>query len=339
MPASRFTQYGAQAGMDQTLQQMVAARIEAQMEAQKQQQIQIENRMRQRQISQGDERIDLERQGLDLASKPKPAGPITVAPGASVIDPSSGRIIASAPDRAPAPERPVSLSPGGRLVMPSTGATIASAPDRPQAATQPSEAGWSIQQVSDPKTNTTSLMRVNSRTGEAQPVALPNGVQPGGQRQTRLSTGQQEELATMKTVEDMTKEVNVLGDSIGWKGVGALFTGSLSQGAANLGWGSPNEEKLRNKIANIQGTIAKLRGGTSFTPNEQKLLDSYTPTINDGDMRIKAKLESLREFIATKRKNTMQFAGADMGGEQPQPAAGAPVKWGRDANGKPVRVQ
>lgn len=183
-------------------------------------------------------------------------------------------------------------------------------------------AGWQLKEVTDPTTNKTSLVRVNSRTGEVQPVTLPDGAQPGGSRQKSLSVAQQEELATMQTVEDMANEVKALGDSIGWKGVGGMGTGSVNQFLAkNAGMGTSKEEMLRNKIGNIQGTIAKLRGGTSFTPNEQALLETYVPTINDSDAVNQAKLQSLVEFIRSKRANTMKYAG---GGEVQAPPAPAP---------------
>lgn len=210
-------------------------------------------------------------------------------------------------------------------------------PSKPPAP----DTGWTLQPVTDPKTNQTRLFRVNSRTGEQAEVTFPEGLH----RQTRLTAAQQEDLATMKTVEDMAKQVSELGDRIGWKGVGGLWTGTLSQGAANVGFGSAEEEMLRNKIGNIQGTIARLRGGTSFTPNEQRLLDTYTPTINDGDARIKAKLQSLMEFIADRRKNTLLYAGADMTGSPQSNGStggvennGAVIEeWERGPNGKPRR--
>lgn len=203
-------------------------------------------------------------------------------------------------------------------------------------------AGWSIQQVSDPKTNTTKLMRVNSRTGAVEPVSLPDGMQPGGQRQTRLTAGQQEDLATMATVQDLGKQLIELGDRTKWNGVGGMMAGSIGGfGAKNFGMGTGEAVQLRSLIGNIKGTIAKLRGGTSFTPNEQRLLDTYTPGQDESPLSIKNKMIGLQSFIDTKRKNTMQFAGADM----PDPvashetAASKPVvKWGRDASGKPVRV-
>lgn len=328
---SRFTQYGGAKGADDALKELVLQRIAAQLQAEQIAQSRYK-------LGQTDRGLDLEQEQINLAKQPKPQGPVTLTPGARLVTPSDGRTIAEAPMRPDPPERPMNLAPGGRLIMPSTGEVVASAPDRPQAQGSP-DAGWSIQQVSDPKTNTTKLMRVNSRTGQAEPVNLPEGLQPGGQRQARLTAGQQDELATMKTVEDMADQAQALGDRIGWKGVGGLGSGSVSKFLAkNLGMGTEDEEGLRNYIGNIQGTIAKLRGGTSFTANEQKLLESYTPTINDGDMVLKAKIKSLKQFIATKRKNTLQFAGADMGAEGQPPADGSNiVKWTRDANGRPVR--
>lgn len=202
-----------------------------------------------------------------------------------------------------------------------------------QAGTDP---GWQIKEVTDPTTNQTKMMRVNSRTGEVQPVQLPDGMQPGGSRQTRLSAGQQDDLATMQTIEDMAGQVSALGNKIGWKGVGGMGTGSISQGLMKYtGIGSKDEEVLRNYIGNIQGTIAKLRGGTSFTPNEQAMLESYTPTINDSDAMIQAKIASLTSFIQTKRANTMKFAGADPM-NQPAPSGGVVSMVAPD--GRPLQV-
>lgn len=82
------------------------------------------------------------------------------------------------------------------------------------------------------------------------------------------------------------------------KGVGGFGTGSIQSFLAkNLGYGTAEEETNRNIIGQIKGAIAKMRGGTSFTPNEEALLDSYTPTINDSDLVVKTKLQNLNTFI------------------------------------------
>lgn len=170
---------------------------------------------------------------------------------------------------------------------------------------------WQIVQSVNPQTNETVSVRVNRQTGEAQPVSMPGGLQPGGARQTRLSAGQQDDLATMDTVQQLGQQALQLGESIKWEGVGGLGAGTIGQFAMkNFGMGNQKSEELRNIISNVQGTIAKLRGGTSFTTNEQKLLDSYTPTINDSAAQIKAKLSQLDNFIRLKRESTLKYAGA-----------------------------
>jgi hypothetical protein len=127
-----------------------------------------------------------------------------------------------------------------------------------------------------------------------------------------LSASAKEDIATMATVQDLSKQALALGDKLQWSGVGGFGKGSVQQFfAKNMGTGSPESENLRNQIGNIEGTIAKLRGGTAFTPNEQRLLESYTPTINDSPLVIKSKLAQLDTFIESKRKNTL--AAAQMG--------------------------
>ena len=239
---------------------------------------------------------------------PETPEPFTLNPGDVRFGPD-GEEIARVPAPVKEPET-YTLGPG-QVRYGADGQVVARGPAQQQPATEP---GWKIQTVTNPTTNQTGMVRVNERTGEVQPVELPEGMQPGGQRAPRLTAAQQEDLATMATVVDLTDLAEKLGEEIGWKGVGGMGSGSVARFTAkNFGMGTEKEENLRNYIGNIQGTIAKLRGGASFTVNEQKMLDSYTPTINDGDNVIKAKLKSLREFIALKKKNTMEFAGADAG--------------------------
>lgn len=127
-----------------------------------------------------------------------------------------------------------------------------------------------------------------------------------------LSASQKDDIATMDTVSQMANDLLASGESIGWAGVGGLWTGSLSQFMLkNFGQGSEEEQNLRNTIGNIKGTIAKLRGGTSFTPNEQALLETYTPTIDDSSDMIKSKLDSLIKYISLKKQNVLSVAGGD----------------------------
>jgi hypothetical protein len=142
----------------------------------------------------------------------------------------------------------------------------------------------------------------------------PTATTPDGAPSPKLTAAQQSDLADMLTVQEMAAATLRKGDALQWRGVGGMYSGSLQQtGARHFNTGTSEEQDLRNFIGNIQATIAKLRGGTSFTPNEQKLLDTYTPTIDDSPKMIKSKLRSLQEFVDIKRRATLTVAGGGIG--------------------------
>lgn len=51
------------------------------------------------------------------------------------------------------------------------------------------------------------------------------------------------------------------------------------------------------KIGNLKASIAKARAGTSFTPNEEKMLNEYAPVTGDSMQILRAKLEALSNPI------------------------------------------
>ena len=53
-------------------------------------------------------------------------------------------------------------------------------------------------------------------------------------------------------------------------------------------------------LAQIKATIAKARAGTSFTPNEEKLLNKYSPSEGDSEQVLRTKLNGLRALFKTK---------------------------------------
>jgi hypothetical protein len=112
----------------------------------------------------------------------------------------------------------------------------------------------------------------------------------------------------------MNGKMLALGDRLKWEGTGGMGYGSAANFIAkNFGVGSPEAQELRSYIGNIKGTIAKLRGGTAFSANEEKLLDTYTPGIDDSPMVIKSKTKLLNDFIDSKRTAT-KGSGAPAGG-------------------------
>ena len=188
-----------------------------------------------------------------------------------------------------------------------------------------------------PKPQAADLITVQTVDAQGRPVTMvvpkvagatyPNqpGAAAGEPGAVKLPAGIQEDMITMLTVQDLSDSVVKLGDEIKWQGTG-FFGGRLGAAGAKVGAGNPKAEELRNLLGNIQGTIAKLRGGTSFTPGEKAMLESYTPTYTDSVLQIKSKIKSLNEFITAKRENTIRVASGDYTRREPPPppAAGAP---------------
>jgi murein DD-endopeptidase MepM/ murein hydrolase activator NlpD len=115
-----------------------------------------------------------------------------------------------------------------------------------------------------------------------------------------LTTEQKNKVASIGILQQTISSIESLGTQIGWEGVGGLYKGSVSQFLAkNFGKGSQQEQMLRSYIGNLQATIAKERGGTSFTANEQALLEQYAPTINDSPQVIQSKLAALKQYFSS----------------------------------------
>lgn len=240
-------------------------------------------------------------------SRPKAPEPFTLGPGDKRYD-GQGALIAEVP--ANQSEGGFSLSPGGQR-FDAKGNLIASVPDRPGG-------GAALQLVPIIGPDGKPVLVPEQEAIGKTPASAGAGGEGGG---VKLSAGQQQEMETMLTLSDMSKEVLRLGDEIGWEGVGSWWAGTRAQmGSKFFGAGTDEARSLRNNLSNIQATIAKLRGGASFTPTEQALLDRYTPTINDGDADIKQKLKDLNTFIDTKRRNALKVASGDLS-PNPEPLA------------------
>ncbi len=127
----------------------------------------------------------------------------------------------------------------------------------------------------------------------------------------KLSSGQQDDIGQMNTVSSLIDKVLGFNADGKLEGIGAFGGGTVKSFAAQLGLGSEEGKNVRSLIGNIKGTVAKLRGGTSFTPNEEKLLDSYTPNINDSPNVAISKLNQLKQFIAQKNSDLLSAANVN----------------------------
>ena len=152
------------------------------------------------------------------------------------------------------------------------------------------------------------VVRLEDLTPTVRGQIAPELQTAGFKSGPKLSSGQQDDLASMDTVAQQIQQILAYNGDGKLEGVG-FGTGPLGALATKIfGTGSEEAKNVRSLIGQIKGTIAKLRGGTSFTPNEEKLLNSYTPDINENSASAVAKLNELLQFIANKKANTLQFA-------------------------------
>ncbi len=139
------------------------------------------------------------------------------------------------------------------------------------------------------------------------------GISPDGSVDvSKLPAAIKEDLISMDTLDAQLNKLISYGSDGKLEGVG-FGTGTIqSLGTKIFGTGSPETQAVQVLIGNIKATIAKLRGGTSFTANEEKLLNSYVPTINESSASILNKARGLQSFIAQKRSSTLNVASGNI---------------------------
>lgn len=182
-----------------------------------------------------------------------------------------------------------------------------------QAATQAHQAAVLAESVRHNQATESNQRRGQDLTDKRASATAKVGATGADGQPIKLSVGQQEAVTIADDVTGLIDEAEALGKATGWRGVGFGKGTVAGLVKSATGYGSEESELLRNSISNIQGTIAKLRGGTSFTASEKAMLNKYTPSINDGDDVIQAKLKSLRSFLGRHKANILRIASGNAG--------------------------
>ena len=286
-------------------------------------------------------KVDYEKKVAEEAVKP-----VQVSAGAALVDPTTGKIIYQGETKQDS-LKPVNLSPGETLVDPSTGKVIFTAPQKPtdnKPITQvvnkrllqynPETGTWSVvgaggigggssgngSSISSGNGKTTPLsdqaraviegtLRLEDLTPTVRSKIAGELTRSGYKSGPKLSAGQQQDNENMATVNNLIDEVLNYNSDGSLEGVGGFGKGSVGQFfSKNLGTGTEEARQVRSLVGNIRGTIAKLRGGTSFTASEEALLNQYVPTINESPASIVSKLNGLKKFIALKQQNVVSSA-------------------------------
>lgn len=83
---------------------------------------------------------------------------------------------------------------------------------------------------------------------------------------------------------------------------GSIETGPIStrieKAKAFFNKGDQETLDFNTTISSLQAAIAKARAGTSFTPNEQRLLNQYAPKVGDSGQILQTKLMALQDIYA-----------------------------------------
>lgn len=300
---SRFAQYGGAAGADQMLQQIIAEKLAAEQRQQAMAQQETENQQRNRALGQGDQRIGLEQQQIDLARQPKAPGPMTLGAGASLVDPATGRILTTAPTTPPAPRGPMALSPGSRLIDPATGRLIASAPT---AAPQPRDER--LVQVMGP--DGTPIWTKESQAAGKPAAQAPRAV-TGAERQT---------LSYYNRAKQATEDITPLEEQIAKSGLGTQLQ---MQYAPNM---LQNQTQQSYRQAQRSFTEARLRKESGAAiPTAEYENDARTYFAQPGDSP--ATLEQKRRARAVVLEGMRNSAGRayeEFYGPDGQPKAAPP---------------
>ena len=117
----------------------------------------------------------------------------------------------------------------------------------------------------------------------------------GAKKQTEAQVAREDTMAIANSaLEDLSsKKIN-----IGFAGIGS----KIEEFKGKFDMGDPDTLAFNAKIASLKASIAKARAGTSFTPNEEKLLNRYSPNVGDSRQQIETKLNGLVQFF-TQRGN------------------------------------
>lgn len=107
------------------------------------------------------------------------------------------------------------------------------------------------------------------------------------------SAGEMARDETLNLASNALQSLNSGSVNIGPMGVGSR----IEDLKAKFNAGDPETLTFNAQVAAIKAAIARARAGTSFTPNEEKLLDRYTPTFGDSTQQVQIKLMSLMDFL------------------------------------------
>lgn len=119
-----------------------------------------------------------------------------------------------------------------------------------------------------------------------------------------LGLGTAEKKPVKKSIGQMARDeaAQLTDDALGLLEQGSIDTGyfgAKAQGVKEFfGKGDSETLDFNTTVSALKASIAKARAGTSFTPNEEKLLNRYSPSPGDTGQQLRSKLNALKQVFS-----------------------------------------
>jgi hypothetical protein len=121
-----------------------------------------------------------------------------------------------------------------------------------------------------------------------------------GPQTSKMTQQQQASSDVQKLTQDAMQQLQSGAVKTGPFGI----LGKLEQAKGAINMADPATLQFNTTVANLMATIARARAGTAFTPNEQKLLEQYTPHIGDSYQQLVVKLNALQQQFGSPGSST-----------------------------------
>lgn len=196
------------------------------------------------QVPPGTDMRDLLTQMRDLAPKYRDAKPVTVAPGAALVNPVTGQPVFQAPDR------PVSVPPNGTLVRPDTGKTIYKAPAAPPPPISPYQ-----QEELNIRRQELGLQMQKFKADQAQQAKAAQDITPGTKEYKAaedLATGRLT-FSNFRTLEAYNRNA---GEKLAIYQKAAEINPNFDPAAYELGYTFAKNPKVEQQIASLNNVMS-----------------------------------------------------------------------------------
>lgn len=202
-------------------------------------------------------------------------------------------------------------------INPSTMATSSPSPNTmSSASTMPglsqSDANMSTSPFA-PENLESAIQQIVANGGTLDDVSKFVGIATAVQKMSTMGQGQVKKTEAQRARDEAAALTD---DALSQLQGGSVVTGPIGARVEDVksifNRGDPETIDFNTTVSALKAAIAKARAGTSFTPNEEKLLDQYAPKSGDSMQQLMTKLQNLQVVyrMAAEREYGTQYQEA-----------------------------